>query len=63
VRGRPQRPEFVHRCQGSTIVVTLHRPVAYELDGEVREAVSSLTLSVEPGALAVRSPAPPASDR
>ncbi len=62
VRGRPQRPEFVHRCRGSAIVVTLNRPVAYELDGEVREAVTTLTLSVEPGALAVRSAPHPPSD-
>ena len=58
LRSRPQRPDLVHRCQGSNIVVTTNRPVAYELDGEVRAATRSLTISVEIGALAVRSPVP-----
>ncbi len=62
LRGRPQRPDLVRRCQGRAIIVTLDRPVAYELDGEARDAVSTLTIGVEPGAIAIRSPAPSTPD-
>jgi diacylglycerol kinase family enzyme len=58
--GRAQRPELVHRCQGTSVVVTTGRPVPYELDGEVRDPTRVLTVGVEPGALLVRCPVPPA---
>jgi diacylglycerol kinase family enzyme len=54
LRGRPQRSELVHRCQGSEVSVALSRPVAYELDGEVREPAAELGFTVEPKSLTIR---------
>ncbi len=54
LRGRPQRSDLVHRCQGSELTAELSRPIAYELDGEVRDATSNLRFKVEPRALRVR---------
>jgi diacylglycerol kinase (ATP) len=56
MRGRPQRSDLVHRCQGREVTVALSRPIAYELDGEVRDPTGDLRFTVEPQALTVRVP-------
>ena len=58
LRGRAQRDDLVHRSQASEVAVVLSRPVAYELDGEVRDAASELRFTIEPSALTVRAPIP-----
>lgn len=54
LRGRPQRTELVHRYQGREVSVTLSRPVAYEIDGEIRDPAANLSFRIEPRALTVR---------
>ena len=55
LRGRAQRDDLVHRSQASDVAVALSRPVAYELDGEVRDPAVELRFRIEPNALTVRS--------
>lgn len=54
VAKRQQRDELVARFTGREIEVRLARPLPYELDGEARDAVTSLQFGVEPSALSVR---------
>lgn len=54
VRRRPQPPELVQRFRGTDVVVSLDRPMAYELDGEDRDPTDRLHFTVEPSALEVR---------
>jgi YegS/Rv2252/BmrU family lipid kinase len=54
VLGRPQRPHLVRRSRATRVHVRLDRPMAYQLDGEVRDPTRELTISVERAALDVR---------
>lgn len=60
-RHRPQPPELVFRSTGTRFIVTLSRPLEYELDGEVRDPVSVLEYGIEPSALQVKVPSLPAT--
>ena len=55
-RHLPQPPHLVFRSSGTRFVVTLSRPVEYELDGEVRDPVTVLEYGIEPAALQVKVP-------
>lgn len=51
---RPQRSDLVQRMRAKEVTVHLDRAMPYELDGEVRDPVRHLQISVEHHALAVR---------
>jgi diacylglycerol kinase (ATP) len=55
LRGREQSHALVRRSQATEVTVTLSRPVAYELDGEVRKPTAKLNFTIEPTALTVRA--------
>lgn len=57
VRHRPQPKHLVHRVVGRRVLARTTRPIAYELDGEVREPTTELSVHVRPGALWLRVPA------
>jgi diacylglycerol kinase family enzyme len=52
-RGDDLEP-LLHRARGREITITQARPRPYELDGEVREATTTLDITVEPGVLTVQ---------
>ncbi len=57
IRKHPQRQELVRRFTGRSINVVLRQPMPYELDGEDRDPVTTLTFGIEPLALRVRTSA------
>jgi YegS/Rv2252/BmrU family lipid kinase len=56
LRGRQQRADRVTRLRGARVVVRTSRAMPYQLDGEVRDPTTQLSLGVERRALSVRIP-------
>jgi YegS/Rv2252/BmrU family lipid kinase len=56
ISGDPASSPFVDVTTARRLLVSLDEPLPYELDGEARQEVRSLELSVEPAAIAVCVP-------
>ena len=54
IRGKSRDLDIAMRTQGRVITVTLAEPRIYELDGEVRDAVTRLDIEVDAAALTVQ---------
>ena len=54
IRGKSRDLDIAMRTQGRAITVTLAEPRIYELDGEVRDAVTRLDIEVDAAALTVQ---------
>ena len=58
VLGRTERSPFVVTTRGQKMRVRFDRPIAYELDGGVREATKDLRIKVRPKSITVCVPGP-----
>lgn len=56
VVGTTEKSPFAVTARGTTIKVTFDTPTAYELDGGVRKAVSTMKIKVHPGSVTICVP-------